>query len=173
MGHPIPPEGRELLDRFTADVQELILRVRDRVLEVIPDAHEIVMDAGYTVSLHFGPDDRPRDAVLYIAGFSKHVNLGFFAGAVLDDPVHVLAGTGGRMRHAKFVTPDQVERADWLESYIGAAVTAAGFDGSMGDGTTTVRPRRGKAGVTFVECRPPVNVLSVSGASLRSHAART
>lgn len=37
----------------------------------------------------------------YVNVFTSHVNLGFFTGAFLDDPHHVLEGTGKRMRHVK------------------------------------------------------------------------
>ena len=35
-----------------------------------------------------------------------HANVGFFLGADLQDPAHLLAGTGKRMRHVK-VTPGE------------------------------------------------------------------
>ena len=37
----------------------------------------------------------------YVNVFKKHVNVGFFNGAFLDDPYKLLAGTGKRMRHVK------------------------------------------------------------------------
>ena len=39
----------------------------------------------------------------YVNVFSKHVNVGFFNGADLDDPKRLLAGSGKRMRHVKLV----------------------------------------------------------------------
>lgn len=40
-------------------------------------------------------------AFAYVNVFAAHVNVGFFAGAALDDPAHLLEGTGKRMRHVK------------------------------------------------------------------------
>ncbi len=37
----------------------------------------------------------------YVNVFKSHVNVGFFTGAFLDDPQHLLEGTGKRMRHVK------------------------------------------------------------------------
>lgn len=37
----------------------------------------------------------------YVNAFRDHVNVGFFNGAVLDDPAGLLEGTGKRMRHVK------------------------------------------------------------------------
>jgi hypothetical protein len=37
----------------------------------------------------------------YVNAFRAHVNVGFFFGALLDDPTHLLEGTGKRGRHVK------------------------------------------------------------------------
>lgn len=37
----------------------------------------------------------------YVNVFKSHVNVGFFLGADLKDPAHLLEGTGKRMRHVK------------------------------------------------------------------------
>ena len=37
----------------------------------------------------------------YVNAFKDHVNVGFFLGALLDDPAHLLEGTGKRGRHVK------------------------------------------------------------------------
>jgi hypothetical protein len=37
----------------------------------------------------------------YVNVFTSHVNVGFFHGAALPDPVHLLRGTGKYMRHVK------------------------------------------------------------------------
>jgi hypothetical protein len=37
----------------------------------------------------------------YVNVFAAHVNVGFFYGATLDDPGHLLEGAGRRMRHVK------------------------------------------------------------------------
>lgn len=37
----------------------------------------------------------------YVNVFAKHINVGFFYGAHLHDPAHILLGTGKNMRHVK------------------------------------------------------------------------
>ncbi|MEJ1964937.1 MAG: DUF1801 domain-containing protein [Gammaproteobacteria bacterium] len=37
----------------------------------------------------------------YVNVFKAHVNVGFYLGAELKDPAHLLEGTGKRMRHVK------------------------------------------------------------------------
>ena len=48
-------------------------------------------------------------AFAYVGVFTAHVNVGFFNGALLDDPAELLVGSGKRMRHVKLrpdVDPD-------------------------------------------------------------------
>jgi len=40
-------------------------------------------------------------AFAYVNAFTAHVNVGFFRGAELADPAHLLEGTGKHMRHVK------------------------------------------------------------------------
>jgi hypothetical protein len=42
-----------------------------------------------------------RCALRYVDVFTSHVNVGFFHGAALPDPAHLLQGTGKFMRHVK------------------------------------------------------------------------
>jgi hypothetical protein len=53
----------------------------------------------------------------YVNVFSKHVNIGFFTGACLNDPAGLLEGTGKRMRHVKIrpgAEPDSRLLADLI-----------------------------------------------------------
>jgi len=47
----------------------------------------------------------------YVNVFRSHVNVGFFQGASLPDPAHLLQGEGKRMRHVKLTlgTPTNAE----------------------------------------------------------------
>lgn len=45
----------------------------------------------------------------YVDSFTNHVNVGFFHGAMLDDPAGLLEGTGKRMRHVKLKPGSGVE----------------------------------------------------------------
>lgn len=56
----------------------------------------------------------------YVDTFTAHVDIGFFGGAELPDPVGLLEGTGKFMRHVKLklgALPD----AEALRALIGAA----------------------------------------------------
>lgn len=62
-----------------------------------------------------------RDAAFaYVNVFSAHVNIGFFTGAMLDDPAQLLQGSGKRMRHIK-LKPGHEISSQAVESLIIAA----------------------------------------------------
>lgn len=137
---PLPELADGLLERFSDEVQEVILRLRERVLAVAPNASEIIGDVGYTVALQYGPDEKVGNAFCYIAGYSTHVNLGFHRGAGLPDPERVMKGTGAQMRHIKFATVAQTQ-ALWIDRYLEATLAQRGFDSGIGDGRSGTRPR--------------------------------
>jgi hypothetical protein len=56
----------------------------------------------------------------YVNVFTSHVNVGFFQGAGLPDPAHLLQGTGKFMRHVK-LKPGTPANAAALRSLIHAA----------------------------------------------------
>lgn len=59
-------------------------------------------------------------AFAYVNAFTAHVNVGFFAGSVLDDPAGILHGTGKFMRHVK-LGPGQFDDSPALLSLIESA----------------------------------------------------
>jgi hypothetical protein len=56
----------------------------------------------------------------YVNVFTSHVNVGFFHGAALPDPAHLLQGTGRFMRHVK-LRPGTPTNAAELSNLIDAA----------------------------------------------------
>ena len=56
----------------------------------------------------------------YVDSFERHVNVGFFNGAMLDDPADLLEGSGKRMRHVKLKPGQKVDDAS-LRALIDAA----------------------------------------------------
>ena len=56
----------------------------------------------------------------YVDSFTSHVNVGFFRGAVLEDPTGLLEGNGKRMRHVK-LSPGRLVNAAALGDLIDAA----------------------------------------------------
>jgi hypothetical protein len=56
----------------------------------------------------------------YVNVFTSHVNVGFFQGAALPDPAHLLQGTGKFMRHVK-LRPGTATNGPALSTLIDAA----------------------------------------------------
>lgn len=56
----------------------------------------------------------------YVNVFTAHVNVGFYNGAVLDDPAGLLEGSGKRMRHVK-LRPHAQPNTSALEALIVAS----------------------------------------------------
>jgi hypothetical protein len=56
----------------------------------------------------------------YVSAYRDHVNVGFFFGALLKDPVRLLEGTGKRGRHVK-LRPDRNVDAAALARLVDAA----------------------------------------------------
>lgn len=59
-------------------------------------------------------------AFAYVNVFKAHVNIGFYTGALLDDPKLLLLGSGKRMRHIK-VKPDEELDVAAVENLIASA----------------------------------------------------
>ena len=58
-------------------------------------------------------------AFCYVNAFTAHVNVGFFLGAWLSDPLGLLEGSGKRMRHVKLrpgAAPSEAALAGLIES---------------------------------------------------------
>jgi hypothetical protein len=86
----------------------------------------VIRDCGDDVRelLHDGhPTACVANAVFaYVNAFKAHVNVGFFRGAELTDPVGLLEGTGKYMRHVK-LRPDRAIDAMALINLIESAYT--------------------------------------------------
>jgi hypothetical protein len=65
-----------------------------RLRECGPDVRELMHDGCPTACVGDA-------AFAYVAAYRDHVNVGFFLGALLEDPARLLEGTGKRGRHVK------------------------------------------------------------------------
>ena len=87
---------------------------------------EVMRESGDDVRelLHDGhPTACVADAAFaYVNAFKAHVNVGFFRGAEIADPEHLLEGTGKFMRHVKLMPERDVDTAA-LKKLIEAAYT--------------------------------------------------
>jgi Domain of unknown function (DU1801) len=114
----------EFLSSYSGKVQDLTLRVRDVVLEALPEAIERIYPTLHIIGYgRLRPDGNwGGEPPIYIAPFKEWVNLGFSWGVNLPNPDHLLIGRGLRVRHVKVarvgdVDPDKMGRlleAAWV-----------------------------------------------------------
>lgn len=92
---------------YTPPVQEIALKLREIVLEMMPDAVEQVDVPGKL--LGYGTSATYAGTVFVIMPLKDSVNLGFARGAHLDDPDKLLRGTGKNARHIKFTSIEKID----------------------------------------------------------------
>lgn len=81
--------------------QELIGLFKDLrafILEIYPDCNELLYHT-HALTAVFSISEKLSDAFCMIPIYSNHLNLGFNKGTLLDDPQHLLIGTGKLIRH--------------------------------------------------------------------------
>ncbi|MDB5687618.1 MAG: hypothetical protein JWR77_2207 [Rhizorhabdus sp.] len=77
-----------------------------------PDVRELIHDSRPTACAE-------DVAFAYVDAYAEHANIGFFFGAVLDDPAGLLEGAGKRMRHVKLRPsrmPDEAALGDLINA---------------------------------------------------------
>ena len=86
------------LRKFTPKVRKTAEAALRAVRAQVPGATEMVYDKSGSLVIGFAPGDRPSEAVLSIALYTRWVNLYFLDGAILHDPGRLLKGNGNRVR---------------------------------------------------------------------------
>ena len=95
------------------DLRPLVEPWFARMRQCGADVRELMHDGCPTACVDDG-------AFGYVNAFRDHVNVGFFFGALLKDPAHLLEGTGKRGRHVKLRPGREVDSAA-LVQLVGAA----------------------------------------------------
>ena len=88
------PEVEAYINHFDAPLGDIIVRLRELIYEVVPEATEEIKWGVPTFNL--------KKTVCYIAGFKQHVTFAFYDGKMLKDPDGLLRGTGKHMKYTKF-----------------------------------------------------------------------
>jgi len=143
VGRPPHPQLLGFLQAYDRHISDLVLALRDVILEEAPDASESIYQV-YTVAIWFGFSGKMKDMFCYLATNAAHVNLGFPRGASLPDPNRVLEGEGKTMRHIKFRSLRDVERP-LVRRYLRTAIEQASSAGTIGTGKSVVKSARSTA----------------------------
>jgi hypothetical protein len=89
------------LARFSPEIATLAKTARARMRKRLPRAVEMVYDNFNALVIGYSPTERPSDAIVSIALYSRWVNVFFLQGAHLPDPHGVLKGSGNQVRHIR------------------------------------------------------------------------
>lgn len=101
------------MNRHPGELGAIASRWFDAIRNCGDDVRELLHDGHPTACV-------ADAAFAYINAFKAHVNVGFFRGAELPDPVGLLEGTGKHMRHVK-LRPDGDIDATALTKLIASA----------------------------------------------------
>jgi hypothetical protein len=102
------PSVDEFLADFSPPVQEMALKLRALVLDVIPDAVEMVDTSARMLA--YGKEQTYKDLICVVMLLKDSVNLGFARGTELLDSEGLLSGTGKKARHIKIKRMDEIDR---------------------------------------------------------------
>ena len=95
------------LKPYAQNVRKMASKLRARVFEVIPDAHEQIDLPAHL--LGYGYSATYKQTICVIILYREYVNFGFPRGTELPDPNKLLVGTGKRARHVKITTIEEVD----------------------------------------------------------------
>jgi hypothetical protein len=99
---------QEMLTSFPPEVRELATAVRALILDVMPQAFEVVWARQRTAGYGTGPK-KMSEHFCWIAPQRDYVDIGFNYGSELPDPARLLEGTGRLFRHVKVRSLDDVK----------------------------------------------------------------
>jgi hypothetical protein len=110
----------DVLESAEPPLREICEALRERITALHPDAVEIVWKRQRIASYGVGPK-KMSEHYAYIAPQGKHVNLGFYRGAGLNDPSGLLEGTGKELRHVKIRSVAEA-RAEEIRKLLAEAI---------------------------------------------------
>ncbi|NQX40481.1 protein of unknown function (DU1801) [Pedobacter steynii] len=120
---PVHPDFFSLLILKDQNIIELFCDLRAFLLEIHPESNELLYHT-HALTTAFSISEKLGDAYCMIPIYTNHLNLGFTKGTLLDDPQHLLVGTGNLIRHIPVKTPSDY-RNDEVIQLIKASVEFA------------------------------------------------
>jgi hypothetical protein len=114
----------EHLAQFDAPVAELA-RAGRRVIEArYPGLQTLIYDNYLALVIGFSTTSETRDGILSLVLYPRWVNLTFLWGSRLDDPHHLLRGSGARVRTIKLTAAEGLDDPAILALMDAAVATA-------------------------------------------------
>ena len=104
----------DLLGITEKNLHPIVIRLKEIILNLDPDACEVVRLGDRAATFGIGPK-KMTEGYAYILPHKNWVNLGFFRGALLSDKSNLMEGTGKNMRHVKIRSIDEANRPEVKE----------------------------------------------------------
>jgi hypothetical protein len=101
----------QIIEGCDPQIAAIATALKARVTAMHRDYIEIVWPRMRIASYGIGPK-KMSEHYAYIALQTKHVNLGFYHGAALNDPTGLLAGAGKKLRHVKIRSLAEVSKKE-------------------------------------------------------------
>jgi hypothetical protein len=98
----------EIVSQASTEVENLVRRAQALIEEIMPEVVKVAWPTQNIIGYGVGPK-KMSEQFCYIAVFKERINLGFYYGADLADPDHLLEGSGQMMRHIKISQPEQLK----------------------------------------------------------------
>ena len=105
---------QELSPETELQVEAIARQLREVILAGFPEAVEVVRLGDKAASYGIGPK-KMSESHVYIMPRPKYVNLGFWHGINIKDPIGLLEGTGKKMRHVKVHSLEQAKQPEIRE----------------------------------------------------------
>jgi hypothetical protein len=116
---PIHPDFLFLLDFKEKKIIDLFKDLRQFILDIHPGCNELLYHT-HALTTVFSLSDKLSDAFCMIPIYTNHLNLGFNKGTLLEDPYHLLTGTGNLIRHIDIDT-----KADYRNAKVKTLIKSA------------------------------------------------
>ena len=111
-GAPLMSNGfNTMLRSATPQVQDLARATRNLLFSIFPEVVEIPWERQKTIGYGVGPKKMSQH-FCWIGLYTTHIILGFNYGATLDDPEHLLEGSGKAFRHYKIYSLKDLDRSE-------------------------------------------------------------
>jgi len=113
----IHPHFQHFLDFKDKGLIELYTDLRQFIFSIYPDANELLYHT-HALTSAYSLSDRVSETYCLIPIYTRHLNLGFRKGTLLDDPTGLLKGTGKLMRHIPIVSKSDYRKNKEVETLI-------------------------------------------------------
>lgn len=131
---PIHNDFQHFLNFKNGDLIRTYTELRAFVLEICPECNELLYHTHALTSV-YSLSGKLSDGFCHIPIYSKHLNLGFNKGTLLNDPKKLLSGTGKLIRHIKITKQSDYNNQNVID-LIEAAIDLAKKDMESDHGIT-------------------------------------